>query len=80
MNNFGTTGQIQLILVPIDQKLAELTDSDKSKREKVFRKSKREKFLRLFLANSPIWEGRPFTFYKKNFWKTLTPLPKGNSC
>ena len=30
VNNFGATGQIQLILVPIDQKLAELTDRDKS--------------------------------------------------
>ena len=30
VKNFGTTGQIQLILVPIDQKLAELTDTDKS--------------------------------------------------
>ena len=28
-NNFGTTGHIQLILLPIDQKLAELTDREK---------------------------------------------------
>ena len=26
VNNFGTTGHIELILVPIDQRLAELTD------------------------------------------------------
>ena len=26
VNNFGTTEHIELILVPIDQKLAELTD------------------------------------------------------
>ena len=30
VNNFGTTGYIELILVSIDQKLAELIDRDKS--------------------------------------------------
>ena len=58
-NNFGTTEQIQLILVPLDQKLGELT-------HKIFNyseKSKRKKFLRLILAVLPISEGRPiFTF------------------
>ena len=30
VNNFGTTEQIQLILVPLDQQLAELTNRNKS--------------------------------------------------
>ena len=60
-----------MILVSIDQKLAELTDRDKS-----FSKKKRENFLRLFLANSPIWEGRPFTFYKFLLEKPLHPYQK----
>ena len=34
VNNFGITRHIELILVPIDQKLAELTDRDKSFSEK----------------------------------------------
>ena len=33
----------------------------------------REKFLELFLAKSPIREGRPFTFYKKNLESPYTP-------
>ena len=69
VNNFGTTGHTELILVSIDQKLAELTDRDKSN-------NKREKFWRLFLANSPIWEGRPFTFYKFFLEKPLQPYQK----
>ena len=74
VNNFGTTGHNELILVPIDQKLAELTDRDKS-----FLEKNRENFLRLFLANSSIWKGTPFTFYKFFFRKALIPLTKGNS-
>ena len=42
----------------------------------IIRKSKRENFLRLFLENSLIRKGRPFTFYKKIFWKALIALPK----
>ena len=34
VNNFGTTGHIELILLPIDQKLAELTDRDRNFLEK----------------------------------------------
>ena len=30
VNNFGTTEHIELILVPVDQKFAEITDRDKS--------------------------------------------------
>ena len=39
-------------------------------------KNKRENFLRLFLANSLIREGRPFTFLKKNFGKPLDPYQR----
>ena len=71
VNNFGTTGQIQLILLPLDQKLAELTDRNKN-----YSKKKRENLLRVFLANSPIREGRPLTFYKKVFGKPLHPYQR----
>ena len=71
VNNFGTTGQIQLILVPLDQKLAELSNT----KHQLFKK-KRELFLGLFLANSPIREGRRFTFYKKNFGRPLHAYQK----
>ena len=71
VNNFETTGQIQLILVPLDQKLGEITNRTII----FFLKSKREKFLRLFLANSLSRERRRFTF-SKFFWKALTPLQR----
>ena len=35
LNNFGTTGQIQLILVPFDLKLAELTNKNINYTKKV---------------------------------------------
>ena len=38
VNNFGTTEHIELILVPIDQKLAELTDKIRNSTEKRGRK------------------------------------------
>ena len=38
VNNFGTTEHIELILVPIDQKLAELTDRIRNFSEKRARK------------------------------------------
>ena len=44
----------------------------------MIRKSKRENFLRLFLANSLIREGTPFTFYIF-FGKALTPLPESTN-
>ena len=37
-NSFSTTGQIQLILVPLDQKLAELTSGKKKYSKKQARK------------------------------------------
>ena len=43
VNNFETTGQIKLILVPLNQKLAELTNRNKS-----YSKKKCDNFLRLF--------------------------------
>ena len=40
VNNFGNTGHIELILIPIDQKLAELTDMirnfSEKREEKIF--------------------------------------------
>ena len=60
-----------MILVPLDQKLAEPTN-----KTSIIQKKKRENFSRLFLANSLIREGRPFTFYKNNFGKPSHTLPK----
>ena len=71
VNNFGTTGHIELILVSIDQKLAELTDRDKS-----ISKKKRENFLILFLANSPIWRVDPSRFIIFFLEKPLYPYQK----
>ena len=73
VNYFGNTGQIQLILVTLDQKLGELTN-------KYFNcpKKKHRKFFKLFLAKLPICEGRPFAFC--NFFKkAFIPLPKGSN-
>ena len=74
VSNLGTTGQIQLILVPLDQKFAQLTNRNKIR--KFIRKNKREKFLRLTLAKTPILEGRPLTFNKFFFGNPLHPYQR----
>ena len=44
-NNFSTTGQIRLILVPLDQKLAELTS-----RKENYSKKRAKKFLEIVFS------------------------------
>ena len=67
VDNFGTIEHIELILVPIDQKLAVLTDRDRNFWEN---------FLTLFLANYSIRRGTPFTFCKVYLEKPLYPYQK----
>ena len=72
VNNFETTGQIQLILVSLDQKLSELTSKPFSFSKKVSEK----KFSKIvFNKKLLICEGRHLTFCEF-FWKALIPLPK----
>ena len=71
VNNFVITGQIQLILVPLDQKLAEPTNKNIN-----YSKKKQENFSRLFFSKFTYSGSRPFTFYKNNFGKPSHTLPK----
>ena len=72
--NFSTAGQIRLILVPLDQKLAELT----SRKENYSKKPARKFFEIVFSKLHKSGGVHPSRFI--NFSeKTLRPLPKGNS-
>ena len=71
VNNFGTTEHIELILVPIDQKLAELTDRIRNFSEKRPRKffeivfSKLHKSGRVHPSRFTNFSEKPLDLYQK---------------
>ena len=74
VNNFGTIEHIELILVPLDQKLAELTS-----RKENYSKKRARKFFEIVFSKLHRFGGVHPSRFTKNFRKTLIPLPKGNS-
>ena len=72
VNNFGTTEHIELILVPIDQKLAELTN-----RIRNFSEKRARKFFEIVFSKSHKSGGVHPSRFKKIFSeKPLDPYQK----